>query len=507
MFQKNWVIIFALFLSVFIFLGVTGTLTSGYHFIDDHEIISISNNLKSESLIKVISNYINYDLPSRFRPMYYFHRVIETKIFGTNLFLWSLYTGVLAFITFSSFYLGLKNLMFSTFEAIVFLIIAFVGPQMAVWWRLGPAETIGVVFLGFCFYFMTKCITTKYYTLSSLLFCLFLVLSSLCKESFIIIIPAFITYKIWNEKSTFISLKKTLIKNFILIVPIVLMFLELLIIKSYIGTNKIGYAGLDSNLIETMKGITHVINSLFEYFSPFLLFVIITMGLIYYKLRDRDKFIRVSISLMLPLVFCFLIVFPNTILYAKSGMFERYLLPSTIGVSFFIVSLIRSIDNRFKWLKRLLLVVIIIVSLNPIRYSLREAYSFSDIGHDTNLLLSSIIKYSNGEDKGILLAVDPVVSYECTLSLNEYLGYKNITNLYGLALNDKYADDFSQRLSSDWHLWFKGKEMKDMNDKPYMIVFLDKNLSNDYFKNPKNGSADYQNVIPYSSTFALYIQK
>src|ERR1044072_2486364 len=75
-----------------LFYLVTGTLRSGFHLTDDKEAIVMANDLKTASLIDVSEKWINQDLQIRLRPFYFFHRVLQTKLFGTNYYYWSWYT-------------------------------------------------------------------------------------------------------------------------------------------------------------------------------------------------------------------------------------------------------------------------------------------------------------------------------------------------------------------------------------------------------------------------------
>ncbi|TAL67206.1 MAG: hypothetical protein EPN88_07620, partial [Bacteroidetes bacterium] len=254
-YRKDRLVIVSIILSVFLFLIFSGTITSGFHFVDDHEVIKIKADLKSSTFLSVTKSWVLQDFKSngRFRPLYYINRVLETKLLGSDFTHWSLSNGVLCCLAFISFYAGARNLKFSIGESIVFLIVTFIGPQSSIWWRLGPSESLGMVLLGLSFYFMSKSREKRNYLLNSLLFIIFLILSSLTKESFLIIIPAMVFFKIWNEKNCiWASLKESIRKNFLLILPLLVVFSELIFIKYYVGTE---YSGLDSNFLNSLTSI------------------------------------------------------------------------------------------------------------------------------------------------------------------------------------------------------------------------------------------------------------
>ena len=213
----------------------------------------MKNDLKSSSLNTVSTNWVKEDLKnnSRFRPFYYIHRVVETRFLGSDFFLWSVYNGILCCLALIFFYRAMRNMEFGLGESIVFLIITFIGPQSSVWWRLGPGESLGITLIGFSFYFMSKCLYKRNFILNNLLFILFLILASLTKESFLLIIPALIIYKIWNEKiHIWSSLKESVFKNMILVIPLIIFVMELVIIKYYVG---ITYSGLDNHFLNNIR--------------------------------------------------------------------------------------------------------------------------------------------------------------------------------------------------------------------------------------------------------------
>ena len=123
-------------------LVITGTLTSGYHFTDDHEIISINKNVQDNGIANATKSIIKNDLNIRFRPFYYFNRAVLIKLFSTNFLLWSIYNGVLAILTSYFLFLFIYRQGYKFVHAFLFPFLTLVGAQSAIWWRLGPAETI-----------------------------------------------------------------------------------------------------------------------------------------------------------------------------------------------------------------------------------------------------------------------------------------------------------------------------------------------------------------------------
>lgn len=498
---RDRIIIICLGICIFLLLGLTGTLTSGYHFVDDHQIIRIDNELESSSLITVISGWIKYDIQlTRFRPVYQIHRGIETWILGSNMLLWKIYTGLLASISMICFYLGMRNLKFTSLESLVFVLMAFVGPQMAIWWRLGPNETIGITFLGLAFLFMTRCIKGKY-NLNTVLFTIFITLSSLCKESILVIIPAFILFKIWYEKTQFnIPIYRVIIRNYLLLIPVVGIFISIIIILIVAGGNgeSIGVTRIDKNISSQLYNMYRTAKVSFHDQGLAILGIITIQ---YLMLRNISAFGAYARRLFLPLIFCLLIVLPNLFLYANSGIWERYYLPSSIGIAFLIISLINKTEIKLNWLKYFFIAVILFFCIGPLYDSIRDARKFAVDGQITNELLSVIMKAA--DDDTDILVVAPVAYWELSMSLDIYLTVNGKNKVFAHSMPKDSNNGSSESLTRLWLNYFKGRHYNDLNNPPEMIVFLDTALIHKFFETQELDSKMYSNVLDPGYSYAL----
>lgn len=494
--RKDKIVIISILVFVFAFLFLTGTVTSGYHFVDDHEVIKINSDLKTSSLNSVAQNWVKVDMKDnlRFRPFYYFHRVYETAVLGTDFFKWSLYTGLLWYLTLALFYLAVRNMKFSYAESLLFLIITFIGPQSSVWWRLGPGESLGMFLFALVFYFMSKALRRKFYQIYNLLFIIFLILSSLTKESFLLIIPAIIVFKIWNERIyLWSSVKESIFKNLILLIPLAVCMIELYIIKKYIGTS---YAGLDAGIMNTLRDIIH---TTLHFIRTYL--NILIAGLVILIICFRIKKFPLKFEL-LPVIFFFLVLIPNIILYSKSGLVERYLLPSTLALGFLIISVVHSIKDNPTWLKKLVSGLLIISFLPYMANSISQAFKFSKEGRSTNNLLSAV-QANQVKGLGVLVVVDPVASYETSVSLKTYLYYEDSIDLFGFAIPKDEPDPEYQGYVDGWKSYFEGRLFDKMTTTPGLLVFLDNKLVDEFFQKSKLSKDSFVVVDLGNSPFAL----
>ena len=491
---KDLYVILLIIVSIVLFFSITGTVTSGYHFVDDHEILRINNDLSKESFFTVTAKWIKSDLTIRFRPMFYLHRILVSKVFGNNFTAWSIYTIYLLFISLLCFYYGMRKLSYSTVESLCFIIIVFIGRQMAVWWRLGPAETIGMFFLGLAFYSMTNC--EKRYSLNTSLFCLFLICASLCKESFNIIIPAFLIFKIWHEKDLYkLQAKEVFLKNRLLTVPFVVMLINLLIIVFVVGANKIGYAGISGGIVPLLKGILSIIKN---QLTKYIIIGVIFFGGICFHLKNKKKLLLFLKNLIFPFAICLLILVPNLIIYAKSGMDERYRLPSFIGIAFFIVSIVKEARFSSRNLSFIFLVIIVPFTLKPLYWSYASASWFSYEGNQNKVFLSAILD-NYKEPANVVLVTDPIASFERSISLNTYLFLTKDIKLYVYPIPVPHSwggwTDFRERLRTEWDTRFKQRMFSDMHGKPHMIIFLNKDLTVRFFSESGIEREKYLNIL------------
>jgi hypothetical protein len=495
--KNDKIVVISIIIIVILFLFSSKTITSGYHFIDDHEVIRMKHDLSISSLSEVTQKWVREDLDfnMRFRPLYYIHRVCETRLFGSDFFLWSLYTGILCCISLIFFYLGMRNLKFTLSGSIIFLIISFVGPQSAIWWRLGPSESLGMVFLSLSFYFMSASLNTKKYFIKTFFFIFFLILSSLTKESFLIIIPAMIFFKIWNEKKyIWSSLKESSYKNMLLIVPLIILFIELFIIKLYVGTD---YSGLESNLYYSL---IHFFTTLIHFVKTYLNLIFAAIVVIIINYRLKKTLLKID---GFSFVFFLLILIPNILLYARSGLVERYLLPTTIGLGFLFVSFLKGVDENPLWFKKMAFVLVLVAFIPFAVISIIDAIDFSKEGKETKRLLTEISSnYLDG--KQVMVVVDPIQDYERSISLKSYLFYENHIDLFGYpVINDNDALNY-QNIIGDWKVYFEDKQFENMTSKPGLLVFLNSNVIDNFFKSSTLSQLDYLPVEIENSNFVLF---
>jgi len=475
---QEYFIVFIIFvILVFGFLAFSGTLFSGFHFTDDHQIVRINDHLKYNDFCQVAKGVISNDLNMRFRPVYFLLTVLQTQLFGINFTLWYIYNGFLAIFCAFFLYLFARMANFSFGQSLFFSFFTLLGPQATIWWRLGPSETQGMFFLALSLFFLAKSVYGhRYKAVYNLAFVFSLIISSLCKESFIVLIPAILFWKIWlyssrNKVSFLEGVYKNLFSTgFLMLV----MVIELYIIIVLVGANKLGYAGVDRN-IDLFRVFGKSMHSIITK-APFILALFGMFLIMESRLNNNQKFsiyniFKVFIDNFLKIIILFsLIFFPQAFLYNKTGFWDRYWLPVFLAFSFLVVYLQREIDRSggiSYFLKKIFVILLIIMLWFKVEPTINIAKAVANEGVATNSFLKSITENTN-ENSEILIVSDPVGNFEWSVSISTYLKLVgNRSNYYFMWIDTgviAHNSEFSERLRKSIKATFGDKDLRNIRD-------------------------------------------
>jgi hypothetical protein len=433
---------FALLAFLLLWLGLfhfSGILNAGFHLTDDHEIVLFNDLLEKQGLFSLLTTETSTDFLTRFRPLYYPHRILITSLIGTNTTLWSIYFCVLGVMTSYFFFCGLRLLKFSILPAFLFPLFAFWGEQTAVWWRLGTAETLGILFASLSAYCMGKELSMKTLSLARLWnfgFIIFAIFAALSKESFILMIPALLFWKIWSFASS-LPYEADFWKNYQKALKINLLSIVCLGIISIIFIYFIQTQTKASQTIFNATGEddTHFRNTILQY----ILFKLITfnklnilflgfIALVLFAAADdfknaKHRVIAILREILPAFLLTLLIIVPQFILYARTDLYERYLIPTTIGLAFFAVFLIQMILKQ-DFIKQYLKIAFCVLGLVGLYFPLGKAYfsgnDFAQQGVQSNAFLRFIKSVTN-EESGILLVANPIQHNEWIHSFYRFL--------------------------------------------------------------------------------------
>lgn len=440
--------IFLITISI-MFSYLTGILNSGYHLTDDHEIIVINEYINNNGLFSAIVKFIGEDLSWRYRPLYFFVRVVRTYFFKTNFFIWHLVISIECGIYMFLSYILARKMKAPIIISIIFSFIFLIGTQDEIIWRMGPQENMGMVFLPLSFLFLInyyKNNTRKNLILSEISIALLM----LCKESFLLLAPSFIIfmfylYSLNKATKTFFNLLANFIKEYktFIICIFAVMIINLGIIFFYVGLLKSGYAGVDTSYTigEYIRITLNVfIRDLKDYWI--IIGAVLFIETIDYINKTIKKItVNFSESFSL-LIFVFYSLVVEAFLYAKSVMADRYKLP-LLWVLYFSVFVLQQnkIKKPYHTIAILLITIYIFNTYNFSNIINRGSY-YAEDGKKITEMFSDIGELS--KDNNELIVLTDFYWYEHNDSSSKYLQIQEkVKNVYYLD-REKYDGEYKK---------------------------------------------------------------
>jgi len=279
---------------------------------------------------------------------------------------------------------------------------------------------------------------------------------SLYKESFNLIIPAFIFLRVYSQEENFnlaVGFKK-LSTDVTSIILFVIFSVNLGVVYFLVGTNTIGYAGLSDSVYGIFRGVRSILyrNFVFE-----ALFYLSLFGFVFFEKSKSFSLGAFLNGQVAPLLFSILLVAPQLILYAHSGMGERYRLPATLGVAYLLVAGLNSLKKHFRFSKMLVIILLVFV-LFPVPDLVRQARSYAIYEGKQNLefLEELELAINNNSYSRIVLVTQPAEFYEWSWALKTYIEREIGSNLSiePYLLNMDYESPFLKGLLDGFLNWF-----------------------------------------------------
>lgn len=404
---KREAIVVWVFFAVLVFgvVGVTGTLTSGFHLVDDWEFAKYLDwmTLENRSLWDCLCKAVGFDLTLRFRPLYYINRVLAAYVFGINLTAMSVVKAAEIVVALTALYYCARRMKCNMVYAALFSLTVMVGYQSAVWWKLGPQESYGIMMFAVGFLFLLKWLSTdkrRYAVISGAAF----FLMSIYKESFILLLPFVGLYVLYVQmqggRVTISGLWNAVKRRLPYLFFIGFIFAaELFLILFVIGANNYSYVGLDKSM--TLDAYVRVWSTAAGNNMKWYLRFGVLMGLILLTYWEHSRKLGWEILLTAA------IILPQCITYSKTGLEERYLLPCVLGYAFFFVI----VGCRFRPLsgkRRIayLLCLLLMLAAHG-RVTLREAQYFTYRGEGIQTMLETTLDLVSGTEKKVLSCFYP----------------------------------------------------------------------------------------------------
>jgi len=485
-------IIAVMFFTVFFLAVLFGAKVyfSGFHLTDDFKTLNIISGFREQPFFKEMAKQISENTSRRFNPLNSVQYVVRAKLFGDNFSLWFL-SQIFIFVPTCFFLYGFARKIGATFwQSVFFPFFTLLGQQMLTWWMLCTAEPIAMFFVSLAMYLMAKASQREGDILSVTGFVVSIALSTLCKESFILFIPAAVV--MWWALLCYGKMKPDMANIFFkALLPsvtlLIVMLFDLWVILYVVKTTTEGYNGIDGQmpLIGLLKD-PHMFLMRLKV-DIWVLLDMYTFGVILFGIflimnalsEKKDEFLRIIRKMSL-FGFVFAMIFiPQVILYDKSGMQTRYWLPAFLAFSIAAVYLLKTISKSKEisfFGKRVFLVLIIIAFIPRVEHAVSRAKDFASEGLATRDLFRAVLS-GDIHDPKILVVGDPIVNYEWSVALVKYFSFygdvKKISFFeVGTDRGAELRPDFVEMVSKSFREVFGNNTVKTVNKGDYDFIII-----------------------------------
>jgi len=286
--------------------------------------------------------------------------------------------------------------------------------------------------------FLSKSIfSEKKQILYKFLFLFTLIITSLSKESFLILTPAVLFLYLWlYHLKNNTGIIQTFKRNYglLFLTTVLIIAIVILLLNSVGISQKDSYSGVNVKLFST-KTIFDFITAIFSakmfWLALLGIFIFFETELHNYKLKS-DYVKRHLTTLLILLSLMLLIIIPQFIIYYKSGFNAgRYYVPYLLGYSFLIIYFLKfifdsnSISSFTKYIY--LLTVIAYLFIEVFTVSIPAISTFSKNCKENTQVVNFL---SNYPDKNLLIVFDPAQQVYVIRSLKIHLDYLNVKKNY-----------------------------------------------------------------------------
>lgn len=502
--KKEWCIVFVwLSVTMLLFMKITGILDSGYHLIDDHEVYEIKADFLQFGFWGTMIKWLKADLNIRFRFSYFIFRILECYFLGDRFKLWHITQSMISALGVFTAYFFARRMQTPPWLSYLFSMVIFLGGgQSAVLWRLGPQEGMGVLLL------MLTLISLTYYAENKKIFGVSVILTFFLagiKESFLILLPLLPLLLLIIEmrrEGDFDLLKcRNRIRDKWLywVVTYAIFAVDMCIVIFRVGTNEIGYAGIDSayGVKEYFKGILGICLGSFRVYILIsgvgILFLLACLLTLKRKVFTKDISAEILVSV---LAFGY-IVASQFVLYAKSGMDERYLIPATVGFSIFWIIDINSIVKKLSvpFFCHSIFMVFLTLALIVGGKESESACLYAMDGKNTTEMMEQIARYED-LNPDIIISLGYEMDFSVSVYLQEKYGIKTVYNV-------NYSGNDGSVVQDGWRKDPEEREGIEF-DKAHMYLGYGEKIESDM----KNYGLNIEDFSAYKyGKYVLYVSK
>lgn len=416
------------FVLMFGILIKSGTLKSGYHFMDDHELIRIEYTLENteQSVGSLMHAMINNDFHWRFRPFYWVERVGCTAVFGSDLLPWNIYTGIKGVLAFAFLVLAARKLKFGRVISFLFAAIIMFGPQFTPWYRSANQENTGLLLCALVLWLISMQYHMGKYNGKgwNAAIIISIIICGLVKESFTLCMPAFAAFKFWLEytETPGDKLWKCLRRNWVVYASIAVAFLcNVLWILFRVGVDNVSYAGFQegTRLSEYFDGIWYSLTVFLKQYAQAGIILLVILVVVFCLLDKSKRKKYAGYALIGGYV-----MGVQLVAHAKSLMWERYLIPFIIGYAMVFILLGYKMLEKREFIRTIYVGILIVLLAVEAPVAYEEAQGYAYTGQMTDKFLQFVKAYTEEDDVIIGAFVDDELNLAtaCWLEVNGRTG-------------------------------------------------------------------------------------
>jgi hypothetical protein len=407
------------------------TLATKLILVDDHELIHFAfptpvhpQAMEAPSSVPDIILHEFQDV-GRFRPLYYLIRLGLVRVFGANPLAWHAYVLFLGVFTTILLYHTGRSIHVTPPVAFAFAALFLYAPSAAYTWiRIGPGETIGTFLTGLALFAVAQSATQDKPGQFDLLLIISASAAALTKESFILILPAILYARIaLRSIIQRQSWRQSISANLGVPVALSLVFIFGLIILALAtktgGASSYGGRSLALNVDYIVEFGKSLLNAIWEggLFGAVVLFFIAAW-------RSRTLYGERE-GILHCAIFCSLWIVPQLLLYStRGGISAFYWMPAAIGLAAANAAALLGLYRR----RSRLYVVGLIWLVAWLALAGAQVYARASKIQADSVALNRMLDYlavNVGAGKTIVIAADPIESFESTISLVYHVGYRN----------------------------------------------------------------------------------
>lgn len=502
--NKKQEFITVLLLFVMLVFGIIigmGTLTSGYHLVDDHEFLKWVYQMEQEgeSVFEIMRSEVKMDLSIRYRPIHIMARVLETGIFGINLVYYSLVKAIGIVVSCIFLYYIGRLMGANKIYSFLFSAVSMTGYQSAVWWKLGTHEEQATLLFTAGFFCLLKYLIEKKKKWAAGSVLLFFIMCNV-KESYMILAPFIMLYGVYyallsgdkkGEKFSLKALWVAIKKDLLYLIALASAFIiPIIIVVFFVGTNGYDGVGIDAS-IPFSAYLTSFSDAFVHDLKWYTRFGILFCLILLTYWEDLKKLWK---EILLAVIF----VLPQFLLYGQTGINERYILPVSIGYSFFFIVVIMKWKPLCAKRRAVYILGILLLFAANGRGALREADYFRYRGHSVTTMLETVQKMSEeNEDIKVLSCFRP--NEEGNLTIDYWMRVHGMDNVYFWTEEDQVINKVVDR-----NLYYREEAYEEQRFEDMDIVVMYNKEDRHWCYTPSLDLTDFTELK--CGTLTLYVR-